>query len=103
MTKTLCVFNCHEAWVYQLACLGFNLDIITHLPGLYKNSWDYNIRPLPKKSRLITLDQALKYHYEYHCIITHNVKDLLDIKNRPEPKIMIIHMSLNARIELENP
>jgi hypothetical protein len=26
--KTLLVFNCHEAWVYQFVVLGYNLDII---------------------------------------------------------------------------
>jgi len=34
--KTLLVFNCHEAWVYQLGVLGYNLDIIVGLKGKYK-------------------------------------------------------------------
>jgi hypothetical protein len=38
--KTLLVFNCHEAWVYQLGVLGYALDIIVGLKGRYKQSWD---------------------------------------------------------------
>jgi glycosyltransferase involved in cell wall biosynthesis len=96
--QTLLVFNCHEAWVYQLACLGFRLDIITGLKGMYKSSWDTNIRPIPPNSRFLTLPQALKSAENYYCIITNNIADLLDVKSRPEPKIMMIHLSLEARM-----
>ena len=38
--KTLLIFNCHEAWVYQLEILGYPLDIIIGLKGQYKQTWD---------------------------------------------------------------
>lgn len=96
--RKLLVFNCHEAWVYQLGALGFNLDIIVGLKGMYKSSWDTNIRPLPPHSHLITLRQALDSAENYYCIITNNIADLLDVKSRAEPKILVLHLSLDARV-----
>ena len=95
--KTLLVFNCHEAWVYQLGSLGYNLDIIIGLKGRAHPSWDERIRPVPKKSRLITLSEALQSPTNYYCIITHNMTDLLDVKLRPEPKINVLHISIETR------
>ena len=100
--KTLLVFNCHEAWVYQLASLGFKLDIITGLKGHYKQTWDYQMRPLPAKARLINLRQAQQSNTNYYCIICHNTTDLLDIKSRSEPKIIVLHSTIEGRIEEEN-
>ena len=95
--RTLLVFNCHEAWVYQLGVLGFHLDIITGLKGQYKQTWDEQIRPVPENSRLITLSQAIKNQNQYYCIITHNITDLLDVKNRNEPRLIVIHSTLEGR------
>ena len=96
--KTLLVFNCHEAWVYQLGVLGYNLDIIIGLRGRNRLNWDERIRPVPHNSRLITLSEALQSTINYYCIITHNMTDLLDVKLRPEPKITIIHLPIEARV-----
>jgi len=95
--KTLLVFNCHEAWVYQLGFLGYALDIIVGLKGRYKQTWDEQIRPVPANSRFITLSQALESQTRYYCIITHNITDLLDVKFRPEPRLMVIHSTLEGR------
>lgn len=95
--KTLLVFNCHESWVYQLGVLGYNLDIIVGLKGRYLQTWDERIRPLPPDSRLITLPEAQQSQTRYYCIITHDITDLYDIKQRPEPRIMVIHSTLERR------
>lgn len=95
--KTLLVFNCHEAWVYQLGVLGYSLDIIVGLKGRYGQTWDEQMRPVPPNSRLITLTDALRSPKNYYCIITHNVTDLLDIKIRSEPRLMVIHSTLEGR------
>jgi hypothetical protein len=95
--KTLLVFNCHEAWVYQLEVLGYALDIIVGLKGRYKQTWDEQMRPMPPNSRLITLPEALRSQKSYYCIITHNITDLLDVKFRAEPKLMVIHSTLEGR------
>ena len=95
--KTLLVFNSHEAWVYQLGVLGYALDIIVGLKGRYKQTWDEQMRPVPVNSRLVTLLEAQKSRRRYHCIVTHNITDLLDIKYRPEPRLMVIHSTLEGR------
>ncbi len=99
--KTLLVFNCHEAWVYQLGFLDFGLDIIVGLKGRYKAGWDEQMRPLPANGRLIELDEAIKEKQEYYCIITHNITDLLDVKTRNEPKLIVLHSTLEGRAQEE--
>lgn len=99
--RTLLVFNCHEAWVYQLGYLGYKLDIVIGLNGRYEKGWDTRMRPKPPNSRLITLDEALNNTGTYYCIITHNITDLLDVKLRPEPRIMVLHLPIEARIAEE--
>lgn len=96
--KTLLVFNCHEALVYQLGALGYDLDIIIGLKGRYKPGWDAQIRPVPPNSRLITLPEAQQSRTSYYCIITHNITDLLDVKHRPEPQLTVIHLPIEARL-----
>jgi hypothetical protein len=99
--KTLLVFNCHEPWVYQLDSLGFNLDIIIGLKGRYTSRWDEQMRPVPQNGRLISLPEAIESKTEYYCIITHNTTDLLDVKSRNEPKIIVLHSSLEGRVQEE--
>lgn len=96
--KTLLVFNCHEAWVYQLGRLGYALDIIVGLEGKYNLTWDEQMRPVPPNSRLITLPEAIRSQRRYYCIITHNITDLLDVKFRPEPRLMVIHSTIEGRM-----
>jgi hypothetical protein len=95
--KALLVFNCHEAWVYQLAALGYELDIIVGLKGQYKSTWDDQMRPLPPNSRLISLSDALRSKTDYYCLVVHNISDLLDVKSRSEPRLMVIHSTLEGR------
>jgi hypothetical protein len=96
--ESLLVFNCHEPWVYQLGVLGFKLDIIIGLKGRYNENWDERMRPVPAHSRLITLQEALQSPRRYYCIITHNITDLLDIKSRPEPRLTVVHLPIEARL-----
>jgi hypothetical protein len=95
--ETLLVFDCHEPWVYQLGVLGYNLDIIVGLKGRYKQTWDEQMRPVPAHSRLLTLSGALQSNTSYYCIIIHNMTDLLDIKPRPEPRLLVLHSTIEGR------
>lgn len=99
--KSLLVFDCHEPWVYQLGILEYNLDIIVGLKGKHKETWDEQMRPLPPRSRLITLSEALRSTTSYYCIVTHNITDLLDIKSRPEPRLIVLHSALEWRMQEE--
>ncbi len=101
--KTLLVFNCHEPWVYQLGILGYSLDIVVGLPGRYNSGWDEQMRPVPANAQLIPLRQALESPKRYYCMIVHNTTDLLDVRTRREPRILVLHHSLEGRIEEEGP
>jgi glycosyltransferase involved in cell wall biosynthesis len=96
MNGRLLVFNCHEAWVYQLRCLGMPLDIITDLPGRHIEGWDERLRPLPGDARLISLATAQQSALPYDCIVAHNLSDLLDAKSIPGPRLLVIHLTLNG-------
>jgi hypothetical protein len=96
--RTLLVFNCHEPWIYQLGVLGYSLDIIVNLRGKYNEGWDERMRPRPANARFITLPQALASPTEYDCIITHNTTDLLDVRSRPEPRLIVLHHTLEGRL-----
>ncbi len=100
-SETLLVFNCHEAWVHQLGALGCALDIIVGLKGRYTQAWDERMRPVPVNSRFISLPEALTCPRRYYCIVTHNVTDLLDIKSRPEPRLIVLHSTLEGRVAEE--
>jgi len=100
--RRLLVFNCHEPWVYQLGVLGVGLDIIVDLPGKYNEGWDERVRPIPAHASLITLSQAIESPIRYYCIITHNTTDLLDVRSRPEPRLLVLHHTLEGRLREEN-
>jgi len=100
--ERLLVFNCHEAWVHQLRLLDYDLDIICGLPGRYTQGWDSHIRPVPARARLISLEEALVPGARYACIIAHNPTDLLDVRNRTEPRLLMLHLSLEARLVEEH-
>jgi hypothetical protein len=100
--RKLLVFNCHEPWVYQLGVLGYDLDIIVDLPGKYNRGWDERMRPLPAHARLITLPKAIESPMRYYCIIAHNTTDLLDVRSRPEPRLLVLHHTIEGRLQEEN-
>ena len=100
--RILLVFNCHEPWIHQLGVLGYSLDIIVGLKGKYNEGWDYRMRPLPAHARLVTLPEALQSPKEYYCIITHNTTDLLDARFRPEPRLLVLHHTLEGRLREEH-
>ncbi len=95
--KTLLVFNCHEAWIYQLRALGLPLDIVVGLDGRHTEGWDHQMRPIPPNARLVPLSQAFSNPTPYYCIITHNIADLMQIKHRPEPRLLVIHSTIEGR------
>ncbi len=95
--KRLLVFNCHEAWVHQLELLGYGLDIIVGLKGRMIQTWDARMRPMPSSSRLISLEEAQHSPCSYYCIITHNIADLLDVRDRQDPKLLVIHSTIEGR------
>jgi hypothetical protein len=99
--RRLLVFNCHEPWIYQLGVLGYELDIVVDLPGKYNKGWDERMRPIPAHGRLVTLPEALRTPASYYCIVAHNTTDLVDVASRPEPKLLVLHHTLEGRLQEE--
>jgi hypothetical protein len=93
-------FNCHEAYVHLLGKLGHALDIIDGLPGRVGSRWDERCRPVPAGARLIRLEQALGSP-RYDVAIAHNVTDLLALRRLALPKILVLHVNLEARVREE--
>ncbi len=92
----LLVFNCHEAWVHQLGYLGYDLDIVDGLPGRYCSRWDTGVRPVPGMARLVNLKDVVEDGNPYHCLIAHNITDLLDLKMISGPRILVFHNTLEG-------
>jgi len=90
-------FNCHEAWVHQLGFLGADLDIVIGLAGRYTQGWDDRMRPVPDKTRLLSLDEVLQENRSYDCVIAHNITDLLESKTIVGPRIIVLHGTLEGR------
>jgi hypothetical protein len=59
------------------------------------------MRPLPAYARLVTLPEALQSPKNYYCIIAHNTTDLLDVRFRPEPRLIVLHHTLEGRLAEE--
>jgi glycosyltransferase involved in cell wall biosynthesis len=98
MNGRLLVFNCHEAWVHQLRLLDQPMDIVIGLPGRHTLGWDESLRPVPLRSRLVTLRDVLSSHTTYDCIIAHNLTDLLDVKTLLGPRLLVIHVALDGLV-----
>ena len=100
--ERLLVFNCHEAWVYQLGGLDRPMDVIVGLSGRYRQTWDEQMRPVPANARIVTLDDVGACPEPYYCIIAHNISDLLDVKRLPGARLVVIHSTLEGRAREEH-
>lgn len=98
LSRRLLVFNCHEAWIYQLRFLNFPLDIVVGLRGRHTQDWDSAMRPLPPNSRLLRPADLAHVAGRYHCIIAHNLTDLLDVKLISGPRLLILHETLDGNL-----
>ena len=98
MNDRLLVFDCHEAWVYQLQALPFPMDVVVGLRGRGVSGWDENMRPVPRNARLIRLEEALREKQTYRCIVAHNLTDLLEAKFLDGPRILVIHETLDGAL-----
>jgi hypothetical protein len=94
----LLVFDCHEAWVYQLRVLEQQMDVVVGLKGRHMAEWDDAMRPVPPNARIVQLDAALRAAEPYYCIIAHNLSDLLDVKTLAGPRLFVIHGTLDGMV-----
>ncbi len=96
----LLTYNCHEGYVHLLGKLGFEMDVIDGLPNRATPNWDTRMRPVPDKARLIRRDE-IQADSRYDVAICHNITDLVELKSVDIPKILVLHVSLHARIKEE--
>lgn len=96
MNERLLVFDCHEAWVYQLRLLGRPLDVVVGLRGRATAGWDERMRPVPPGAQLIGLEDALRAREPYACIVGHNLSDLLEVKGLAGPRLLVLHEVLDG-------
>ena len=99
MNDRLLVFDCHEAWVYQLQALPCSMDVVIGLRGRHIDGWDSNMRPVPANARLIRLEDALRNSQPYRCVVAHNLTDLLDAKTLEGPRLLVIHETLDGALQ----
>lgn len=97
----LLTFNSHEAYVYDLARLGYPMDVVVDLPGHHVVGWDDRMRPCPPNVRTIGIRDVAGADAAYDCVIAHNITDLLAVKAVGVPKILVLHSSLAGRIKQE--
>jgi len=99
MKERILIFDCHEAWVYQLQALPCPMDIVVGLRGRHTDTWDENMRPLPSNGRLIRMEEALRNPQPYRCIVAHNLTDLLDAKSLQGPRLLVVHETLDGALQ----
>src|SRR5580658_265025 len=96
--ERLLVFDCHEAWVYQLRWLGLPMDIVVGLGGRQKSGWDEAMRPVPPNARILKPNDLNPAREPYRCMVAHNMTDLLDMKNLVGPRLLVLHETLDGTI-----
>jgi len=94
----LLVFDCHEAWVYQLRALEQPMEVVIGLKGRHTQGWDEAMRPIPPNARLVRIEEAIASGTQYDCIVAHNLSDLLDSKPLVAPRLFVIHGTLDGLI-----
>ena len=97
----LLTFLCHEAYLYDMARLGEPMDVVVDLPGHHATRWDARMRPVPENVREVGLRVALAARDRYDLVVAHNLTELLATKTLALPKILVLHSSLEGRIEQE--
>jgi hypothetical protein len=94
--QRLLVFDCHEAWIYQLRSLDQPIDVVVGLKGRSTSGWDEAMRPVPPNARLVQLGEILAARPVYDCMLAHNLSDLLDVKTLAGPRLFVIHTTLDG-------
>jgi glycosyltransferase involved in cell wall biosynthesis len=93
-------FNSHQPYLHLLASsLPWTFGIITPRLGSGNlRGWDSRIRPLPINSCIYSSAQEALQANSWDWILTHNVHDLLDVKDIALPKAFLVHGTLSGRI-----
>jgi spore maturation protein CgeB/tetratricopeptide (TPR) repeat protein len=105
MKLKILTFNWHEPYLCLLSRMNHEFLVVEpEIAEGHCRKWDQNMRPVPDNVRLISMKQARKNldQGEIDCIIAHNVKDLIEVKDYSLPKIIVFHNCLTTEINLGN-
>jgi hypothetical protein len=93
-------FNSHQPYLHLLATtLPWTFGIV--IPRLSSGSmkdWNPRIRPLPSNAHLYSSVQEALQAAPWDWILTHNVSDLMDVRELRMPKAFLVHGTLSGRI-----
>ncbi len=105
MKLKILTFNWHEPYLCLLSRMNHEFLVVEPeiAPDQFRK-WDRNMRPVPGNCDLISMEQAHNKleQGEIDCIIAHNVKDLIEVKDYSLPKILVFHNCLTTEIGLGN-
>lgn len=103
MKLKILTFNWHEPYLCLLSKINHEFFVVEPeiAPAKFRK-WDRKMRPVPDNFELISLDQAREKleEGELDCIIAHNVKDLIEVKDYYLPKVIVFHNCLTTEIKL---
>lgn len=88
----LLTFNSQEHYVWLLSQLGFDLDIVTDLPGRTLR-WDHQLRPVPAGARLLDRRDVSG---PYVAAIAHTLTDLDALATLQLPVVLVLHDTVIA-------
>ncbi|MDM7996867.1 MAG: glycosyltransferase [Acidobacteriota bacterium] len=99
-TLRVLTFNSHQPYLHLMATsLPWRFGIVTpHFPSGAIKNWDPHIRPLPDNATLYPSVQAAVRDGSWDWILTHNINDLLDVREVSLPKVFLVHGTLSGRI-----
>ncbi len=105
MKLKILTFNWHEPYLCLLSKMNHEFLVVEpEIASERFRRWDTNMRPLPDNFSLVSIEHARENleRGEIDCIIAHNVKDLIEVKDYSLPKILVFHNCLNTEIKLGN-
>jgi hypothetical protein len=93
-------FNSHQPYLHLLATAlpwMFGIVIPRYASGSAKN-WEPGIRLLPQNAKLYASMKEALADGTWDWILTHNVSDLMDVRDVSLPKVFLVHGTLSGRI-----
>ncbi|MEK9628989.1 MAG: glycosyltransferase [Nitrospinota bacterium] len=103
MKLKILTFNWHEPYLCLLSKMDHDFLVVEPeiAPENFRK-WDQKMRPLPNNFELLSMIQAQNKleQGEIDCIIAHNVKDLIAVKDYSLPKVIVFHNALTTEIGL---
>ena len=103
MKLKILTFNWHEPYLCLLSRMKHEFLVVEpETAPEHFRKWDQNMRPVPDNFQLISMEQVRKKleQGEIDCIIAHNIKDLIEVKDYSLPKVIVFHNCLTTEIGL---